>query len=170
MNDGKPALYFCGTLMTGVIRKDATLVWFDALDKSPAYFPSFGDFDGDGRTDAIGVGYEDGIRCYDTESGKVKWHMPSPGESFGSFGQREENPVKGSASADLDGDGRDEALVVLKKTLYCLGSNKDGSAGEVRWKVDFPEQVGPPTVVSLDKDGSVSILVISIDGFVYSLR
>jgi len=170
MNDGKPALYFSGTLMTGVIRKDATLVWFDALDKSPAYFPSFGDFDGDGRTDAIGVGYEDGIRCYDTETGKVKWHMPTPGKSFESFGQREENPVKGSASADLDGDGRDEALVVLDKTLFCLGSSRDGSAGEIRWQVSFPEQVGPPTVVSLDKNGSVSILVISIDGFVYCVK
>ncbi len=170
MNDGKPALYFSGTLMTGVIRKDATLVWFDALDKSPAYFPSFGDFDGDGRTDAIGVGYEDGIRCYDTETGKVKWHMPSPGKSFGSFGQREENPVKGSASADLDGDGRDEALVVLDKALFCIGSTRDGAAGEIRWQVNFPEQVGPPTVVTLDKDGSVSILVISIDGFVYCVR
>lgn len=170
LNDGKPALYFSGRLMTGVIRKDATLVWFDALDKSPAYLPSFGDFDGDGKTDAIGVGYEDGIRCYDTESGKVKWHMPSPGESFGSFGQREENPVKGSASADLDGDGREEALVVLDKALYCVGSTKEGSAGEVRWKVDFPEQVGPPTVVTLDKGGSVSILVVSSDGFLYCVR
>ena len=99
-----------------------------------------------------------------------KTSVGPPLRSFESFGQREENPVKGSASADLDGDGRDEALVVLDKTLFCIGSNREGSAGEIRWQVNFPEQVGPPTVVTLDKKDNVSILVISIDGFVYCVR
>ena len=60
--------------------------------------------------------------------------------------------------------------MVLDKTLYCLGATREGSAGEVRWQVDFPEQVVPPTVVTLDKNGEISILVVSIDGFVYCVR
>ncbi len=170
LNESKPALFFSGKLMTGVIRLDGTLVWFDALDKSPGYLPSFGDFDGDGRSDVLGVGYEDGIRCYDMASGKVKWRLPNPVEGFEGFGQRSENPVKGSASADLDGDGRDEAIVSINKTLFCFATTTDGNTGEVRWRVDFPGQIGLPTVATLDKDGSVSILVVSSDGFVYCIK
>jgi hypothetical protein len=170
LNEGKPALFFSGRLMTGVIRLDGTLVWFDALDKSPGYLPSFGDFDGDGRADVVGVGYEDGVRCYDMASGQVKWRMPNPAEGFGDFGQKAENPVKGSASADFDGDGRDEALIVIGRTLFCIGAPVEGAVGEVRWRVDLPAEIGPPTVVSLDKDGRISILVIGSDGFVYCVR
>jgi hypothetical protein len=172
LNEGKPALFFSGRLMTGVIKLDGTLVWFDALDKSPAYLPSFGDFDGDKRTDVIGIGYEDGVRCYDMASGKVKWTIPNPTDGFGEFGSRSNHPVRGTASADLDGDGRDEALVCIDKTLFCLGSSTDGSKGEIRWKVELPVLIGPPTIVTLDKanDGQVSILVVGNDGYVYCLR
>src|SRR5260221_14709347 len=97
LNEGKPALYFSGQLMTGVIRLDGTLDWLDALDKSPAYLPSFGDFAGDGRADDVGVGYESGGRCYDLASGKVNWQMPNPGGDFESF-KMPNAPVKASAS------------------------------------------------------------------------
>jgi outer membrane protein assembly factor BamB len=157
--------------MTGVIRLDGTLVWFDALDKSPGYLPSFGDFDGDGRADVVGVGYEDGVRCYDMASGQIKWRMQNPSDGFGDFGQKAQNPVKGSASADVDGDGRDEALIAVGRTLFCLGAPAAaGSEGEVRWSVELPAEVGPPTVVSLDKEGHLSILVVATDGYVYCLR
>ena len=170
MNEGKPALFFSGRLMTGVIRLDGTLVWFDAVDKSPGYLPSFGDFNGDGRADVVGVGFEDGVRCYDMASGKVNWRMPNPTDGFGNFGQKIENPVKSSASADLDSDGRDEALIVIDKTLLCLGIKGDDATGKVLWRVEFPAPIGPPTVVTLEKGGPVSILVVGNDGFVYCVR
>jgi hypothetical protein len=169
MNEGKPTLFFSGQLMNGVIRLDGTLVWFDALDKSPAHLPAFGDFDGDGRADIVGVGYEDGVRSYDLATGKVKWKMPSPAKGFDSF-KIHSDAVRGTASADLDGDGRDEALVVMDRTLFCLGAPDEGSAGEVRWEVEFPKQIGPPSIVTLDKAGTVSILVVGSDGYVYCLR
>jgi len=170
LNEGKPALFFSGRLMTGVIRLDGTLVWFDALDKSPGYLPSLGDFDGDGRADVVGVGYEDGVRCYDMASGQVKWRMANPADGFGNFGQKAENPVKGSASGDFDGDGRDEALIAVGRTLFCLGAPVAGSVGEIRWSVELPAEIGPPTVVSLDKASGISILVVGSDGYVYCLR
>ncbi|HMI64568.1 MAG TPA: VCBS repeat-containing protein [Cyclobacteriaceae bacterium] len=170
LNEGKPALFFSGRLMTGVIRLDGTLVWFDALDKSPGYLPSLGDFDGDGRADVVGVGYEDGVRCYDMASGQVKWRMANPADGFGNFGQKADNPVRGSASADVDGDGRDEALIAVGRTLFCLGAPVAGSVGEIRWSVELPAEIGPPTVVSLDKASGISILVVGSDGYVYCLR
>jgi len=170
MNEGKPAIFFSGRLMTGVIRLDGTLAWFDAVDKSPGYLPSFGDFNGDGRSDVVGVGFEDGVRCYDMASGKVNWRMPNPAGGFGNFGQKAENPVKSSASADLDSDGRDEALIVIDKTLLCIGIKGDDTTGKILWRVEFPAAIGPPTVVSLKKDGPVSILVVGDDGFVYCVE
>lgn len=170
LNEAKPALFFSGKLMTGVIRLDGTLVWFDALDKSPGYLPSFGDFNGDGRADVMGVGYEDGVRCYDMATGKIHWSISNPAEGFGVFGNHTENPVRGSVSADLDGDGRDEALVAIDHTLFCLGASRDRAAGEVRWHLEFPAQIGPPTVVTLEKGGPVSILVVDANGFVYCIR
>jgi outer membrane protein assembly factor BamB len=152
-----------------VIRVDGSLVWFDALDKSPKYFPSFGDFDGDGRSDMVAVGYEDGIRCYEMASGKIKWRMPYPLQGLQSFGTHSEDPVKGTASADLDGDGRDEALIVMNQTLFCIGAPREGSTGEVRWQVDFPTEIGPPAVATLDNKGGVSILVLGSDGYVYCI-
>jgi hypothetical protein len=169
LNDGKPSIFFSGQLMTGVIALDGTLVWFDALDKSPAYIPSFGDFDGDKRADMIGWGFEDGTRSYDMASGKLKWTIPNPQGADANI-TNPADEVRGTASADLDGDGRDEALVVAENTLYCLGTSKDGSKGEVRWKIKFPTTVGPPTVATLDNSGTVSILVAAADGFVYCLR
>ncbi len=170
LNEGKPALFFSGRLMTGVIQLDGTLVWFDAVDKSPGYLPSFGDFNGDGRSDVVGVGFEDGVRCYDLASGKVNWRMPNPMNGFGDFGQKAENPVRGSASADIDSDGRDEALIVVDRTLLCLGAKGEDATGKVLWRVEFPSQIGPPTVATLDPDGRVSILVVGSDGYVYCVR
>lgn len=170
MNDGNPTIFFSGRLLTALIRLDGTLAWYDAPDKSPGYLPSFGDFDGNGKYQMLAVGYEDGTRCYDMATGEVKWRMPNPAKGFEEFGQSSVNPIKGSASADLDSDGRDEALISLNNTLYCLGSTRNGQAGEIRWQVDFPKQIGPPTVVTLDKDGSVSILVVSKDGYIYCVR
>ena len=170
LNDGKPSIFFSGRLMTGVIKLDGTLVWFDALDTSPAYLPSFGDFDGNKRMEVIGVGYEDGVRCYDMATGKVNWRLPNPTEGFGGFGSRSNDPVRGTASADLDGDGRDEALYSIDNILFCVGSSADGTKGEIRWKVELPQVIGPPTVVSLDKEGTMSILVVGGDGYVYCIK
>ena len=168
MNEGTPAIFFSGRLMTGVIRLDGTLVWFDAVDKSPGYLPSFGDFNGDGRSDVLAAGFEDGMRCYDMASGKVSWRMHNPTDGLENFGQP--SPVKGSASADLDSDGRDEALIVIDKTLLCIGIKGGDTTGKIFWRVEFPSHIGPPTVVTLKKDGPISILVAGDDGFVYCVE
>jgi hypothetical protein len=157
---GRPALFF-GTdraAMTGLVRADATLVWWDALDHSPKQLPAFGDFDGDGRWEAIGWGYPDGIRCYDASTGAVRWTLPLP----------EEGVPAGVASGDLDGDGRDEALFAVGRTLYCLGSDAAGR-GQERWRLAFVEELGMPCVAALDGSGELAVLVVTADGTVHCL-
>ena len=101
-------------------------------------------------------------------SGKLKWTIPNPQGANANL-TNPADEVRGTASADLDGDGRDEALVVAENTLYCLGTSKDGSKGEVRWKIKFPTTVGPNSGHTYNS-GTVSVLVAGEDGFVYCLR
>lgn len=162
LGDGQVSLYFANPngIITGVIRPDGTLAWWDALETSPKSLPALGDLDGDGRLEAVGVGYEDGIRCYDAASGRVKWRMPAPAGG---------NPV-GAASADVDGDGRDEALFVIDRTLYCLGASSTGDRGILLWQIELPARVGPPSIAQLDGEGQLTILLVGEDGYVYGVR
>jgi len=159
---GKMNVFFATnrSSMTGLIRPDGSLVWWDALDKSPSSWPAFGDFNGDGRLEMIGIGYEDGMRCYETATGKVRWHMPSPVPG---------NPA-GSASADIDSDGCDEALFVIGQTLFCIGTAGDGKSGSLRWKIDLPVNAGPPTIADVNGSGKLSILLVGSDGFIYCVE
>src|SRR5262245_12883460 len=141
-----PEIFFAGHSMTGLVQPNGNLVWWDALDKSGFCLPAFGDFAGDGHIRAIGIGYEDGIRCYDAATGKIKWRMTL----------LEAGTPTGTASADLDADGRDEALTVIGHNLYCLGETVAGK-GTLRWKVKFPCAVGPPAIADVDKSGSASV-------------
>ncbi len=78
--------------------------------------------------------------------------------------------MSGAATADIDGDGRDEALLSMGSALYCLGAAEQEAGGEICWRVELPTQIGPPTVVQLEKDGPAAILVVGRDGNVYCLR
>jgi hypothetical protein len=160
LGTGRSALFFGGRSMTGLVRTDGSLVWWDALDHSPEDWPAFGNFSGQGRFETIGVGYPDGVRCYDAATGHVLWHLPMPG-----LGN-----VIGSASGDLNGDGRDEAVFVIGLQLVCLGVGTTPSEGRILWQLSLPVQTGPPSLALLDKKSGLAILLAGADGFVYAVR
>ena len=160
LGTGRPAIFFGGRSMTGLVRADGSLAWWDALDHSPQDWPAFGNFSGQGKLEAIGAGYPDGIRCYDTATGQVRWHLPMPAPGN----------VIGSASADLNGDGRDEAVFVIGQQLVCLGAGSTPAEGRVLWQLPLPVQTGPPSLAVLDKKIGLSILLAGADGFVYAVR
>jgi hypothetical protein len=157
-----PCLFFATARrsMTGLIGADGSLAWSDALDHSGTGYPAFADTDGDGRTEAIAVGYDDGVRCYDASTGTVEWRLVVPGLTAPS----------GSASADLDSDGREEALFTQGATLYCLGTDAATPEGKVRWALQLPAAVGPPAVGAVDSSGAAAIVLVGADGCVYGVR
>ena len=129
-------------------------------------FPAIGDFDADGRLEAIFVGFADGTRCYDTNSGTLEWKLNV------AAGQ----DIRSAVSADLDGDGRDEAVFTLNRTLYCVGVGGDGKSGEVAWTVELPTQIGDPVIAEvpceqsgegqIERGKCLSILVSGRDGHI----
>ena len=166
LNNGTTTTFFGTTrgAATGVLTTNdagGVWVWCEEFDTSPRTMPAFGDFTGSGRMQAVGIGYRDGIRCYDTATGNVLWRMPMPAK-----GRVTDTP----ASGDVDSDGRDEALFVIGKTLHCLGTDKEGKQGVVKWKLDLPVAVGAPVIADADGDGLAEILVTGADGFVYCVK
>jgi hypothetical protein len=153
-----PSIFFGGRSMTGLVNADGTLAWFDALDHAAPSWPAFGVFGTDRRMEAIGFGYEDGVRCYDLGSGNVRWRM----------GQSPSGECSGNASADVDGDGQDEAVFVIGRKLVCLG--EASGQGTVKWVLDLPTECGPPTLAVLETAGPLSVLLAGADGCVYCIR
>jgi len=143
--------------LTGLLNLRGDLLWWDAHETSPRALPAFGDFTGRGRLEAVGIGYPDGIRCYDAETGVIRWALPFT----------EIEPGIETASADVDGDGRDEAVFTAGRTLWCVGSGPDGTAGAVKWRLDLPARLGPPCIADADGSGRASILVLGADAYVY---
>ncbi|MCI0334143.1 MAG: hypothetical protein L0228_13075 [Planctomycetes bacterium] len=160
LGTGRPALFFGGRLMSGLVRTDGSLAWWDALDHGPQDWPAFGNFTDRSRLEVIGAGYPDGIRCYDAATGKVLWRLPMPVPGA----------VMGSASADLNGDGRDEALFVIGQYLVCLATESDATESRVLWQLELPAPTGAPSLAALGHNGELSILLVGADGFVYAVR
>lgn len=160
-NTGKNSLFFYSGqgAMNLVVRPDGALAWWAALDQASNGYPAFGHFDGTGHMQAITFGAGAGLRCQDTATGEVQWHLPLPPGGFSI----------GSASADLDGDGRDEALFVLGNNLYCLETAETGE-GRIAWQFLMPATTGPPAIADVEGSGRASILLAGVDGYLYCLR
>jgi hypothetical protein len=159
---GKPTIYFATARasLTALVRPDGSLVWWDAPDASPHSLPAFGDMDGDGRIEAVALGYADGMRCYDTATGKVKWTLDVP-----------EQPIPGGiATADVNSDGRDEVLLAQGCNLLCFGVPPGETGGRKLWGLGLPATLGPPCVADTRGDGSLSVLLRAADGKVYCVR
>ena len=149
--------------MIGRISADGHLLWSDAYDKAANGFPAIGDFDGDGQIESILVGFENGTRCYDTATGKVEWTLP--------LGANQN--VNSAVSADINGNGRDEAVFVLGRTLYAVGIVDGDQSGSVLWTLDIKTKVSSPVIANVDGkgiDGTLSILVMGADGYVYCVK
>jgi outer membrane protein assembly factor BamB len=140
---------------------------------TPAILPAIGDADGDGRLELLSPGHSRGIgsreqefHCYDAATGRLKWALPLPGSCFDpNMGEFADSPTS-PASADIDGDGREEAVFGIGSKLYAVGASHDGQAGEIRWTLEFPAPVGPPSIADVDGDGRAEIVVVCEDGHV----
>src|SRR5262249_55053608 len=97
----------------------------------------------------------------------LKWVLPLPGSCFGPNVQEYPDSPTAPASADIDGDGREEAVFGIGNKLYAVGARRGQQAGEIRWTLEFPAHIGPPSVADVDGDGRAEIVVVCGDSHVY---
>ena len=104
------------------------------------------DLDGDGRDEAVAATDSAGVKALDAD-GKVLWTYGQPGS---------DDPLHVScpaATADVDGDGTDEVLVVDRWGPLCL--NGDGT---LRWRTRTGDYfVSAPTIADADGDGQAEL-------------
>jgi outer membrane protein assembly factor BamB len=170
---GHPSLLFAtyAHSMIGRMRSDGTLAWSDGYDEAPSGMPAIGDFDGDGAMEAMFIGCVDGTRCYDVETGKVKWKLSLGAKTDASFGKSDNS----AASGDVNGDGRDEGLFLIGQLLHCIGGTQDGSSGQILWTVDLPCRTSAPILADVQSSPGapgehLSILLTGEDGYVYCIE
>jgi hypothetical protein len=159
----RPFLFFQTSqrIITAMVRSDGALAWRDGPGTSPDRTePAIGDFSGTKRSEILSVGFDDGARCYDAATGEIGWTLP--------FGEK--RTVTGGLSADIDSDGKDEAVFAIGPTLVCLACEPGAQGGFVRWKLDFPCDVGPPSFVDLEGSGKGTLLIVGSNGKLYGVR
>ena len=162
LNNNSNSIFFATerSSLTGVLKIDGSMPWSDALGQSAKGLPAIGFFSGIGSMEAIAAGYPDGIRCYDTETGKIIWRMNTP----------ESGSIGGTASGDIDSDGNDEALIVIESTIYCIGSRTGDMEGIIEWELTLPCTLGPPVIADVNGDEFAEILLSGSDGYIYCLN
>lgn len=178
LGDGrKQVLYGASTYMLGLLEQDGKALWSKGLNEgTPAVPASLGDIDGDGKPELLSPGHCNKsdpsmteFHCYETAAGALKWKLDLPGACFtannGFVAMTPMTPVSG----DVDGDGRDECIFPIGKTLYAIGATREGKAGQIVWKLDLPDIVGPAAILDTDGSGRAQIVVTCADGYVYGV-
>jgi hypothetical protein len=136
------------------LNKNATPIWYQNRQRNGQHWtPGVGDFNGDGSLEFLTTErYGRVIRALDAKSGQARWTLTLPDTP---------DPM---VTADIDGDGRDEAVFAIWNQLFAVGSNSAGTAGQVEWSMNFASNLGMPIIADATGSGSAQILVVSDDG------
>jgi len=167
-------LYGGSSYELAVVDREGRARWHEGPSaRTPAALQGVADVDGDGRLELVSVGHVpdsgDGIeaRCYEAASGRVRWRARMAGVPFGPNGQWLAGAPTTCATADLDGDGREECVFAVGQDLVCVGE-RDGS-GAVLWRLTLPATAGPPSIACTGAGGALEIIVICADGRAYGV-
>ena len=177
--DGPPQVFFSHafglTLLTSLEGKP---VWHYGLtrDTTHSCYPGLGDLDGDGKLEFI-TGQKDGkLICYGADPLAEKCPTCSMDQALMEANHSAQvrwtfslkAPVSDFVTADLDGEGKSEALCGAGDgRLYALKERKGQCV--ILWSTNLGRAVGPPILADLDHDGKAEILVPTEDGKLHCL-
>lgn len=182
LGTGEPQVLFASTAyVLGLLERDLRVIWAHkpvgaAVGDAPAVLQGLGDIDGDGRLELLSPGHRRSLeslaqefRCYDAATGALKWTLPLPGSCFVGNNRGFPDSPGHAVVADVDGDGREECVVAIAHTLYCIGAAPDGRSGEVRWRLELPAALGAPSLADVAGDGRLQIVIACADGYIYGI-
>ncbi|MDC0935958.1 FG-GAP-like repeat-containing protein [Pirellulales bacterium] len=152
LDDGSMTVLDPGSLnVVGLLDRNGQRIWHNPGSFSQ-FSPAVGDWDGDGDLEL----FLDEA-AYAAESGAFLWSRTLAG-----------TPGPG-VSADIDGDGRDEIIVTSGNRLYVIGSDDQGSPGQIESTMLFSGTLGMPIVADADGDGWLEIIVVSDNGTISAI-
>jgi outer membrane protein assembly factor BamB len=135
-----------------------------------------GDMDGDGSSEICGPGFQrsedssqQDFKCLEAHSGRLRWKLALPGGSFYGNNAAHPNPPGVLLCGDIDGDGLDECIFGIGNELYCVGWSATDRSGRVEWKFALPSSFATPVVADVTGDGSLQIVVVCNDGYIYGI-
>ena len=137
-----------------MLNSNAEIIWNNPTAGASAFlFPGLGDIDGDGTLEFLQVG-SGSLLCIDSLTGSLEWSLPGTGGYV--------SPV----TADINGNGRHEAIVASGNTLKAVGYNGAGG-GQTLWTVSFPDNIGAPAIAEINC--TTQIVVVCKNGYVYGV-
>jgi hypothetical protein len=152
LGNGTATVFHSGSLnVVGLLNDRGNPLWYRAGSYSQ-FTPAVLDLDGDGSLEL----FLDGT-AYSAADGELLFTLALPGGP---------GPA---VSADIDGDGRDEAIVTSGNSLYVVGLDPVTQRGEVEWTMTFDSTLGMPIVADANGDGQLEIIVVSSSGTVYGI-
>jgi hypothetical protein len=178
LGDGTKQIFWaCCDRAFGLLDKNGNVIWEEKrpLPRGPGILPGIGDIDGDGKLEVLMLGQNDDgqsmFYCYDGVNGNVKWKFPLPGDTFVQGIYPTNNTPLPPATGDINGDGRDECVFVIGKTLYAAGITEDGKSGGILWQLEFPDSIklGQPSIADVDGSMNAQIVLIGRNGYVYGV-
>jgi hypothetical protein len=176
-NGTKQIFWACCDRAFGLLDRDGNVIWEEkrALPRGPGILPGIGDIDGDGKLEVLMLGQNDDgqsmFYCYDGTNGNVKWKFPLPGDTFIQGIYPTNRTPLPPATADINGDGCDECIFVIEKTLYAVGVVAGDKSGEILWQLEFPDSIklGQPAIADVDGSMKAQIVLIGRNGYVYGV-
>jgi hypothetical protein len=162
-----------------VIDIDGWPVWHYGAtrDATGRTLAAVADMDGDGKMELV-EGRGDGLlQAFDAEPSNEKCSLCPKDKELSKFNHaghlrwemQLSAPISDFASADLDGDGKIEALCGSGDGKLHAIKEKDGKPTDL-WTVDFGRTTGTPILADLDGDGTAEVLVTSEDGKLHALQ
>ena len=175
----RPQLFFSRAYALVRVNKLAGgAIWHYGVtkDTTPRHHPGLADMDGDGFTEIV-IAQNDGLlrafnakplasKCPTCPQNKALTAMNHAGKERWTF--KLAGPVADIASADLDGDGKEE-LVCGTDDGKLIALKERKRVCEILWSVDLGRRVGSPVLADLDGDGKAEILVTTEDGYLHCL-
>ncbi len=176
--DGPSRIFFSHafglTLLTSL---DGKPIWHYGLtrDTTHSSYPGLGDLSGDGKLEFLTAQKDGKLICYGADPLPDKCPM-CPTNTSGNANHSAQvrwtfslkPPVSDFVTADLDGDGKVEALCGAGDgRLYALKEQQGKCA--ILWSVDLGRTVGAPVLAALNGDAQAQIIVPTEDGKLHCL-
>ena len=162
LGNGQKQLLFSSADALALLQRNGKRIWHGSKGQGSRVRAGSGDADGDGNVDLFLIADKKGKRefqCCKAVSGKPTWSLTLPP------GPKPTDP----ATADIDGDGKDECIFTIGQTIYAIGATADGRSGKIQWTLVMPGHLSAVSIADVEGDGLAQIVVSCADGAVYGI-